>query len=320
LKRLTSSAPLTSRMRAAAWALEVRIGSCQPCHERALTPKPSSTIASSPAVTCSPEDTTASYSRASCQAGASRHQPTSRAVAPAMAETTTATSWPASTSRLTCRATLWMRSISATEVPPNFITRRAMVGLRLLRRSRGVLRFTASPRAKRRVYIPGEGAWPQPRLRRRIDGEQDQARRRLDRRRGGGGAVFRPRRRVVGSARRDGDATQVQPGAARFHQAGSMPAIRRRGAAPRRTRGPARTRHRLRRRHSERAVGAPWRGGGWRRSLAGQYRGGEAARGRGGRCRGLPRADGRSAFGARRTPRHRGPDGSGRAWWRTWTL
>src|SRR5450755_1509208 len=43
-----------------------------------------------------------------------------------MAETTTATSWPASTSRLTWRATLRMRSRSATDVPPNFITRRAM--------------------------------------------------------------------------------------------------------------------------------------------------------------------------------------------------
>ena len=41
---------------------------------------------------------------------------------PAMAETTTATSWPASTSRLTWRATLRMRSMSATDVPPNFIT------------------------------------------------------------------------------------------------------------------------------------------------------------------------------------------------------
>src|SRR6476619_2952712 len=43
-----------------------------------------------------------------------------------MAETTTATSWPASTSRLTWRATLRMRSRSATDVPPNFITSRAM--------------------------------------------------------------------------------------------------------------------------------------------------------------------------------------------------
>src|SRR5262245_16327709 len=89
-------------------------------------PIPSSTIASSPAVTCSPEATTASYSRASCSGAASRAQATSSLVLPAMAETTTATSWPASTSRLTWRATLRMRSISATDVPPNFITRRAM--------------------------------------------------------------------------------------------------------------------------------------------------------------------------------------------------
>ena len=33
-----------------------------------------------------------------------------------------------STSRLTCRATLRMRSTSATEVPPNFMTRRGMDG------------------------------------------------------------------------------------------------------------------------------------------------------------------------------------------------
>src|SRR5271169_3480511 len=61
-----------------------------------------------------------------------------------MAETTTATSWPASTSRLTWRATLRMRSVSATEVPPNFITRRAMK----LRPFRGW------PAANLRVYIP----------------------------------------------------------------------------------------------------------------------------------------------------------------------
>ena len=56
----------------------------------------------------------------------SRHHSTSRSVVPAIADTTTATSWPASTSRLTWRATLRIRSISATEVPPNFITRRAI--------------------------------------------------------------------------------------------------------------------------------------------------------------------------------------------------
>ena len=62
-------------------------------------------------MTCSPEATTASYSRASCSGAASRHQATSWLVVPAMAETTTATSWPASTSRLTWRATLRMRSM-----------------------------------------------------------------------------------------------------------------------------------------------------------------------------------------------------------------
>ena len=136
LKRLTNSAALTSIMRAEPCTFEVRIGSCQPCQERALTPMFSRTSASSPAVTCSPVATTASYSRASCSGAASRHQPTSRSVVPAMAETTTATSWPASTSRLTWRATLRMRSISATEVPPNFMTRRDMTGFRQALRDR----------------------------------------------------------------------------------------------------------------------------------------------------------------------------------------
>jgi hypothetical protein len=53
-------------MRAEAWASLVRIGICQPCQERAWMPIACSAIASSPAVTCSPDATTASYSRASC--------------------------------------------------------------------------------------------------------------------------------------------------------------------------------------------------------------------------------------------------------------
>src|SRR5215212_9246051 len=126
LKRLTSSAPLTSRMRAEPCASLVRMGNCQPCHDRALTPISCSARARRPEVTCSPEATTASYSRASCSGAASRHHSTSRLVVPAMAETTTATSCPASISRFTWRATLRMRSISATDVPPNFMTRRLM--------------------------------------------------------------------------------------------------------------------------------------------------------------------------------------------------
>ena len=53
-------------------------------------------------------------------------KPTSRSVSPAIALTTTATSFPASTSRLTRAATLRMRSIPAIDVPPNFITIRAI--------------------------------------------------------------------------------------------------------------------------------------------------------------------------------------------------
>src|SRR5579859_7544748 len=46
--------------------------------------------------------------------------------APDIDDTTTATSWPASTSRFTWFATLRIRSMLATDVPPNFITRRPM--------------------------------------------------------------------------------------------------------------------------------------------------------------------------------------------------
>ena len=52
-------------MRAAPCAEVVLSGTCQPSQERAGIPMPWSVSAISPAVTCSPEDTTASYSRAS---------------------------------------------------------------------------------------------------------------------------------------------------------------------------------------------------------------------------------------------------------------
>ena len=125
-RRARILSPGTSLMRATPCALSVRIGICQPCQERAVMPMPCSTMASSPAVTCSPVATMASYSRASCRGEASRTQATSWLVTPAMAETTTATLLPASISRLTWRATLRMRSTLATDVPPNFITRKDM--------------------------------------------------------------------------------------------------------------------------------------------------------------------------------------------------
>ena len=51
--------------RAAEWAEVVLIGTCQPCQDRAGTPISCRRSAIRPAVTFSPEDTTASYSRAS---------------------------------------------------------------------------------------------------------------------------------------------------------------------------------------------------------------------------------------------------------------
>ncbi len=113
-------------MRALPWTPSVRIGTCQPSHERAATPNLLQRQGDKPAVTCSPEATTTSYSRASCSSPKALVQPTSWLVTPAIAETTTATSLPASTSRLTRCATDLIRSMSATEVPPNFCTMRAI--------------------------------------------------------------------------------------------------------------------------------------------------------------------------------------------------
>ncbi len=120
--RSRSFSPGISMMRAAPCAASVRMGICQPCHERAWTPIDWSAMARRPAVTFSPDATIASYSRASCSSAVSRTQPTSWFVVPAMAETTTATRLPASTSRFTCCATFRIRSTLATDVPPNFIT------------------------------------------------------------------------------------------------------------------------------------------------------------------------------------------------------
>ena len=69
----------------------VEIGICQPSHERALMPISWSAMERSPAVTCSPAETTASYSRASWSKEAARQNATSLLVSPAMAETITAT-------------------------------------------------------------------------------------------------------------------------------------------------------------------------------------------------------------------------------------
>ena len=108
LKRLISSAPLTSRMRAAAVGVEVTIGNCQPCQERALTPIPSSTMREQPGGDLlAGGDHGVVFAGVVQGRGLAGTSSTSSLVLPAMAETTTATSWPASTSRLT-----WLRDVA----------------------------------------------------------------------------------------------------------------------------------------------------------------------------------------------------------------
>ena len=145
------------------------------------------------------------------------HQATSSLVLPDIADTTTATSCPASTSRLTWRATLRIRSRSATEVPPNFITKRAIEnqnpGNRRGLRIRTEDRFHG-PETRRRVYIPArfEGrnrseSRDMPLKYRRI---------RFDHRRRRGRAFRAHGQDLVGRARPDGAAAQVQSGAAAY--------------------------------------------------------------------------------------------------------
>ena len=90
--RLRSSASVSIvPIRALANALSVWIGNCQPSHDRAGTPIACRVMANSPLVICSPAETTTSYSRGSYSEDASRQNPTSRSVSPAIADTTTAT-------------------------------------------------------------------------------------------------------------------------------------------------------------------------------------------------------------------------------------
>ena len=114
-----------SRMRADPCASEVTIGTCQPCHERAGTPASCKTDGEQARRHLfAGGDDRVVFARGHKACAASPHQPTSSLVLPDMAETTTATSKPALRSRATCLATLRMRSMFATDVPPNFMTRR----------------------------------------------------------------------------------------------------------------------------------------------------------------------------------------------------
>ena len=268
-----------------------------------MTPNSCRTMASNPALTCSPEATTASYSRASCMGAACRHHSTSWLVVPAMADTTTATSWPASTSRLTCCATLRIRSRSATEVPPNFMTSRAI-----------------SPQLrnhqKARIDIDGLVCGQRPGAEGTLHGE-GRKRSPNDGRSGRSRALRGAGRRVVEPARQDAAVAQVQPGADRLYPGPHLRAVRARRQIARKPEGAAHSRRRLRRRAGVRAAGAAWRSSRRHRPGRAECRGGAVACRKERPCDRLPRDD-RGGAGRHRRALRRG-DGarSGRACRRT---
>ena len=120
-RRLESS---IAWMRALVNAPSVCIRIWWPSSERAGVPIPSRVIASSAELTCSPVATSASISLGSGRADSSRPRASSRLVSPAIALTTTTTSWPAARALWTRSATARMRSGDPTLVPPYFWTMR----------------------------------------------------------------------------------------------------------------------------------------------------------------------------------------------------
>ena len=113
-------------MRARVCAVSVRMPICAPVNERAGWPSRWIAIAVSAIVTCSPVETIWSYSRGSASSPPrSFASATSRSVCPLIADTTTATRFPAFTVSTTRRATFRIRSGSPTLVPPYFWTIRA---------------------------------------------------------------------------------------------------------------------------------------------------------------------------------------------------
>src|SRR5207302_8209182 len=75
-----------------------------------------------PIVTCSPVDTTTSYSRGSGSLWTSFASAMSLLVSPLIAETTTTSWWPPALKAEILPATALIRSVVPTEVPPNFCT------------------------------------------------------------------------------------------------------------------------------------------------------------------------------------------------------
>ena len=112
----------TSRIRAFVCDVSVTMPACEPVSETARWPRSWIAIAHSAQEMRSPVDSSMSISRGSGRGDTSSAIASSSSVVVPRADSTATTSRPASRSTAMRRAARLMRSASATDVPPNFIT------------------------------------------------------------------------------------------------------------------------------------------------------------------------------------------------------
>ena len=112
----------TSRMRAFVCDVSVTIPACEPVSEIARWPRSLIAIAHSAHEMRSPVERSMSISRASGVVETSSAAAISSSVVLPRADRTATTRWPCSRALTMRRAARLMRSASATDVPPNFIT------------------------------------------------------------------------------------------------------------------------------------------------------------------------------------------------------
>ena len=104
------------------WLVSVTMPACEPVRLIALWPRSLIAIAHSAQVIRSPVDSSMSISRGSGVVETSSAIEISSSVVFPRADSTATTRWPSSRAATIRRAARLIRSASATEVPPNFMT------------------------------------------------------------------------------------------------------------------------------------------------------------------------------------------------------
>ena len=112
----------TSRIRAFVWLVSVTMPACEPVRLIALWPRSLIAIAHRAQEIRSPVESSMSISRGSGVVETSSAIEISSSVVFPRADSTATTRWPSSRAATMRRAARLIRSASATEVPPNFMT------------------------------------------------------------------------------------------------------------------------------------------------------------------------------------------------------